>query len=89
MNGYHPVIIVENPCYTTKEGYIVLNPVRIVICAGFYLYLHHETNCEIKKRRVDALNAKIIELQSLQPELEINSRFSCFDFFIFETTVTQ
>ena len=48
MYGYHPVIIVENPCYTTKEGYIVLNPVRIVICAGFYLYLHHETNCEIK-----------------------------------------
>ena len=88
MNGYHPVIIAENPCYTTKGGYIVLNPARIVICAGFYLYLHHETNCEIKKRRVDALNAKIIELQSHKPEVEINSRFSCFDFFIFETTVS-
>jgi hypothetical protein len=23
MNGRHPVIIVENPCYTTKGGYIV------------------------------------------------------------------
>ncbi len=32
MNDSHPVIIVENPCYTTKGGYIVSpnNPLNIM-----------------------------------------------------------